>query len=175
MSMKSLFYIPVLLFGCLAVALAMGLALRPSVIPSAVVGHPLPDFTTPELHGQGQFTTSDFKDGRVKLLNVFASWCEPCRAENHLLMALQAQGVVIYALNYKDDKSEADFFLKTLGNPFERIGVDADGRLGIDLGISGVPETFVVDGKGVVLYQHIGVLTEQDIVLFVLPLLRGSQ
>lgn len=174
MPMKSLFYMPALFFVCLVIALATGLALRPGAIPSAVVGHPLPDFTAPELQEQRLLTTADFKDGRVKLLNVFASWCEPCRAENNLLMALQRQGFVIYALNYKDDKSEADFFLKTLGNPFERIGVDADGRLGIDLGVSGVPETFVVDGQGVVLYQHIGALTERDVVLFILPLLRRN-
>ncbi|HXV74373.1 MAG TPA: DsbE family thiol:disulfide interchange protein [Sphingomonadales bacterium] len=173
--MKPLYYLPILLFAGLAAALAIGLNLKPGEIPSARVGHAAPEFSLPELFGEGAYSTADLQDGRIKLLNVFASWCEPCRAENALFLALQAQGVIIHALDYKDDPKEAGLFLKGLGNPFERIGVDADGRTGIDFGISGVPETFVIDGEGIILYQHIGPLSEEDVALRILPLLRGRR
>lgn len=173
--MRPLFYVPVLLFAAVAAALAFGLTLKPGEIPSGLVGKPAPEFSLPELYGSGTFSTADLTDGRMKLLNIFASWCVPCRGENALFLALQKEGVVIYALDYKDDPREADLFLKGLGNPFERIGADAEGRVGIDFGISGVPETFVIDGEGNIVYQHIGPLTERDIVLQILPRLRGSR
>lgn len=173
--MKPLYFLPVLLFAALAAALAIGLTLKPGEIPSGRVSQPAPEFSVPELAGGGSFSTADLRDGRMKLLNIFASWCEPCRGENALFLALQRQGVVIFALDYKDDAREAELFLKGLGNPFERIGVDADGRVGIDFGISGVPETFVIDGDGRIIYQHIGPLSEDDVVTRLLPLLRKGR
>ena len=172
--MKPLYYLPVALFAALAAALAVGLTLKPSEIPSARVGNPAPEFAVAELYGARTFSTADLRDGRPKLLNIFASWCEPCRGENALFLALQKEGVVIFALDYRDDPKEADLFLKGLGNPFERIGVDADGRVGIELGVSGVPETFVIDGAGNILYQHIGPLSEDDLRLSLLPLIGGG-
>ena len=159
--MKPVYFIPVVLFVLLAIALAVGLTLRPSEIPSALVGKTVPAFEVPDLLNEGEtLSAEDLKDGRMKLLNIFGSWCEPCKLEHPILMVLKEDGVPIYALDYKDDPDDAKKFLADLGNPFERIGVD-EGRTGIAFGMTGVPETFVIDHRGRIRYKQVGPITEQ--------------
>ena len=172
--MKPIYFIPVGLFALLAVALAIGLTLNPSRVPSKLVGKPAPEFEIPDLFLEdATLSTADLKDGRMKLLNIFGSWCEPCKLEHPILMVLKQQGVPIYALDHKDDPDDAKQFLENLGNPFERVGVD-EGRTAIAFGMTGVPETFVIDGEGNILYQHIGPLNTDVVRQVILPLLQSE-
>jgi cytochrome c biogenesis protein CcmG, thiol:disulfide interchange protein DsbE len=173
--MKLIHLIPLGLFILISIALGVGLTLSPRTIPSALVGKHLPNFDIPPLlEGGENVYTSTFKNGKVQLINIFASWCVPCRVEHPILMALKERGVAIYGLNYKDTENEGRVFLNELGNPFLEIGVDLDGRVGIDLGLSGVPETFVISGDGVILFQHIGPLTPEIVEKTILPYLDGG-
>ena len=154
-------------FG-LGLALLAGLYLglrKPEghVIASRMVGQPLPEFVAgAALPGQPGMTTADFRDGRPRLLNVFASWCVPCRDEVPVLMRLKAQGVQVDGIAVHDTADALAGFLGTYGNPYGRLGLDGAGRVQMAFGSSGVPETFVVDGHGKILYQHIGVVTDDD-------------
>ncbi|MHA1522999.1 MAG: DsbE family thiol:disulfide interchange protein [Alphaproteobacteria bacterium] len=140
----------------------------PSIIPSPLVGGPAPQFVLPPLEGLRRagtqmpgFESGDLAKGEVTLVNVWASWCVPCRAEHPLLTALAKQGEVkIYGLNYKDKPENALRFLGTLGNPYDRVGTDQKGRTSIDWGVYGIPETFIVDGQGVVRHKIVGQLTQ---------------
>ena len=148
------------LAGALFFALYRGDA---SIIPSALIGRSAPAFDLPALEGAGVpgLATDNIK-GEVSLVNVWASWCAPCRAEHPVLMRMAEEGSVpIYGLAYKDKPENALGFLMDLGNPFARIGMDESGRAGIDWGIYGVPETFVVDAEGIIRYKHIGPLTPE--------------
>lgn len=174
--MKPLHIIPAALFAMIGLVFAVGLGLRPSEIPSAMVGKAVIPFELPPLYPTGAGLSSEtLKDGKIKLVNIFASWCAPCRVEHPFLMELKRQGVTIHAIDYKDTEPEARLFLAELGSPFERIGKDRDGRVAIDWGVSGVPETFVVNGEGRILYQHIGPLTRQIVEQEIAPLLRGQK
>lgn len=134
------------------------------VIASRMVGQPLPEFITPAaLPPQPGAVTSDFRDGKPRLLNIFASWCVPCVEEIPMLLRLQAIGVEVNGIAIHDSSAELARFLAANGNPYTRIGLDEDGRAQIAFGSAGVPETFVVDGKGTIVYQHIGIITEADI------------
>ena len=133
-------------------------------IASQMVGQQLPRFTTVQaLPGVAAPSSSDFADGKPRLINVFASWCVPCVAEMPVLQRLQAQGVEINGVAIHDTPEEVSAFLARNGNPFARIGMDDGGRAGLAFGSSGVPETFVVDGKGRIVYQHMRALTEEDV------------
>jgi len=151
----------------------------PSRLPSAMIGKPVPDFTLPPLDAlttdAGPVQSFDPKDlaaGKPTIVNVFASWCVPCQEEHPVLMALAKRpGVRLYGINYKDDAASARRFLGRHGNPFERVGVDRSGRVGIDFGVYGVPETYVIAGDGKIAYRHVGPLTEQDVTQKLLPLL----
>ncbi len=129
----------------------------PRVIPSALIDKPVPEFELPAL-GEDipGFSSADLAEGRVVLVNVFASWCAPCRVEHPFLSALAADGVPVYGIAYKDAPEDTRAFLAELGNPYERIGVDRDGRVGIDLGVYGVPETYVISGDGRIRHKHVG-------------------
>ena len=173
--MKPIFAIPLLLFAMIVLSLMVGLSLRPSEIPSALVGSAIPEFSLPPLEPTERgLSSASLKDGRMKLVNVFASWCGPCRIEHPLLMELQRQGVTIHGLNYKDIEEDARRFLAELQSPYVIVGKDRDGRVGIDWGVSGVPETFVIDGEGRILYQHIGPLSREAIEQEIAPLLKGG-
>ena len=140
----------------------------PSKIPSALIGKPAPQL---ELQGLGEtpgFGPAELANGRVKIVNFFASWCAPCRIEHPLLTALKGEAD-LYGVNQKDKTANALGFLDELGNPYDRIGVDPDGRAAIEWGVYGVPETFVVDGKGVIVWKHVGPLEPDDIRKGVLP------
>jgi len=141
----------------------------PAALPSALVGRAAPQTTLPPLEGLlangapvAGFSTADLATGQVTLVNVFASWCAPCRQEHPVLMRLREQGVRILGLNYKDTAENARRFLGGLGNPYERVGVDANGRVGVEWGVYGVPETFVVTRDGRVAFKFVGPLTMES-------------
>ncbi len=166
------FILPVATFAALAAALGVGLTLNPREIPSALIQKPVPQFTLPPLEAQGEgLKTADLASGKPQIVNVFASWCVPCRVEHPMLMDLARRGVVVNGINYKDDPGTAGAWLKQDGNPFARIGADRQGRVAIDFGVYGVPETFVVTGDGRIAYKHVGPLTEDAIKDKILPLL----
>ncbi len=170
------FIIPLLLFIILAVFLALGLNLNPGEIPSPFINKPAPNFSAPKLQAPEQkLMPADLK-GKVWLFNVWASWCVSCRAEHPILNQLaQQQAVVIVGLNYKDDPNDAQKWLDTLGNPYNVSIMDQDGRIGIDYGVYGVPETFVIDKKGVIRYKHTGPVTAEDVQQIFLPLIAKLQ
>jgi len=153
----------------------------PSRLPSALVGKEVPDFTLPPVDGLLEkevpvsgFAASDLKTGAPTLVNVFASWCVPCHEEHPALMELAKQpGIRLYGINYKDDPASARRFLGRFGNPFARVGADASGRVAIDFGVYGVPETYVIGGDGKIAYRHVGPLTEDVIKEKLLLLLQA--
>ncbi|MBI1403156.1 MAG: redoxin family protein [Porphyrobacter sp.] len=134
------------------------------IIPSTLVGKPLPEFDTPAaLPGRGGVASADFTDGKPRLLNVFASWCVPCVQEVGVLARLRERGVDITGIAIHDSTTEVADFLARNGDPYGAIGLDNEGRTQVAFGSTGVPETFVIDGTGRILYQHIGVVTDADI------------
>lgn len=171
--LKLKYLLPLLLFIVLAVFLAIGLRLNPKDIPSPLIGKPAPAFSLPVLADPGRnLGVADMK-GRVWLLNVWASWCVSCRQEHPLLLELAKRKIAaIIGLNYKDEADAASNWLQRLGNPYDASVMDADGRIGIDYGVYGVPETFVVDKAGVVRYKHTGPIEPGDIESIFLPLLQ---
>ncbi|KGE03414.1 DsbE family thiol:disulfide interchange protein [Pseudohaliea rubra] len=153
-------FIPLALFGVLALLLARGLQLDPKELPSALIDRPLPNFSLPALES-GDMLTNATVTGEVALFNVWATWCITCRVEHPYLEKLAAAGVPIYGINYKDDSSAARRWLAELGNPYRANIVDAEGTLGLDLGVYGAPETYLVDGAGIVRYRHVGEVNDR--------------
>lgn len=172
MSLK--YMLPLLLFGGIALALAVGLNLNPREIPSALIGKQVPEFELPPVEGRLLgLADEDLKIGEVTLVNVWASWCVPCRAEHPILMQIQEEELVtIHGLNYKDQPDQANIFLDELGDPYVRTGDDRNGRVGIDWGVYGVPETFIIDGEGRILLKHIGPMDAHDLETKIKPLLK---
>ena len=132
-------------------------------LPSALIDKPVPEFQLDGLGDVPGLSTADLKGGGVKLVNIWASWCKPCRHEHPWIEALAEEGITVHGINYKDEPANARSFLDELGNPYTRIGVDRRGRVGIDWGVYGVPETFVVDDAGRIVYKHIGPIQAGDI------------
>jgi len=175
--MKSLrFVIPLAVFLALAGFFAAGLYHDPREIPSPLIDKPAPGFRLAQLHeGDKTFTPADLR-GKVWLLNVWASWCVTCRVEHPLLVALARQRVVpIVGLDYKDTRADGLKWLATRGNPYDLSVCDDDGRVGIDYGVYGVPETFVIDRDGVIRYKQIGAITPESLDKTILPLVRKLQ
>ena len=168
--------IPLALFVVLLGFLLVGLGLNPREVPSPLVGKPAPDFKLARLHQPELLLgTTDLK-GQVWLLNVWASWCVSCRVEHPLLVELsKAKLVPLVGLNYKDKPDEGIAWLEQHGNPYDVSVIDRDGRVGIDWGVYGVPETFVVDKIGVIRYKHIGPVDAAAIEKKILPLVRALQ
>ncbi|MEI8395325.1 MAG: DsbE family thiol:disulfide interchange protein [Rhodospirillaceae bacterium] len=174
--MRKLFYLfPLLIFGALTIWFAIGLGRDPHMIPSALIDKPVPKFELPPLPGFDHgLSTADLATGEPQLLNVFASWCPPCRAEQPVLMRLAANRVVtLRGLNYKDKPDDAVAWLKSFGNPFKSIGTDPNNRVAIDFGVYGAPETFLIDGRGRIRYKHVGPITPEDVERTLLPLIRS--
>lgn len=169
-------FLPIGLFMALAVALFVGLGKDPSVISSPMMGKPVPTFDLPPIDNASPgFGDADLKAGGISLVNVFASWCAPCRQEHPQLMELAARGdVALYGINYKDDPANARSFLDTLGDPYVGVGADPRGRVSIDWGVYGVPETYVINGKGEILYKHVGAILPRDLERKILPLIVGA-
>ena len=167
------FLLPLGILVVLVGFLAAGLTLNPREVPSPLIGKPAPAFELPILHQPDKrFAPSDMR-GKVWLLNVWASWCVSCRDEHPVLVELSKRGVMpILGLNYKDKGDEATAWLKQFGDPYSLSVVDADGRIGIDYGVYGVPETYLIDAEGVIRYKQIGPLTKAILEEKVLPLAR---
>jgi cytochrome c biogenesis protein CcmG/thiol:disulfide interchange protein DsbE len=169
-------FLPLVVFAVLALLLGVGLTLKPREVPSPFIGKPAPAFALPSLKEPGTTISPVAFAGKPWLLNVWASWCAPCREEHPLLVAIAREsGVVLVGMNYKDDPRAADEWLRRLGDPYRAIVVDRDGRAGIDWGVYGVPETFVIDAAGIVRHKHIGPLTQEAWTRDVQPLLRKLQ
>lgn len=165
-------YLPAILFIALLGVLAVGLTLKPRELPSPLVGKATPDFRLPLLDAPERMMTPADMRGQVWLLNVWASWCGACREEHPVLLQLSRMSTVpLYGLDYKDDPLDGAAWLARHGNPYRASLVDVDGRAGMDYGVYGVPETFVIDRNGVVRHKHVGVLTEQIVRDELLPLL----
>lgn len=170
---RALFVIPLLLFVALAGYLGYGLTRDSRIIPSTLIDKPAPEFDLPPLLPGGQgLKTADLK-GQVSLVNVFASWCVPCRAE-HPIWAKVAKDekLPIYGINWKDKREQARAWIEELGNPYARIGFDPDNEAGIEWGIYGVPETYVIDRDGRVRFKYVGPVFEETLKDTILPLVR---
>jgi cytochrome c biogenesis protein CcmG/thiol:disulfide interchange protein DsbE len=170
------FLIPLLVFLGLAVVLAVGLNRDPTLVPSPLVGKPAPEFDLPNLlEPGGRLRIEDFK-GHVSLVNVWASWCAACRDEHLFFLELARRNVVpIYGLNYKDTDLDARKWLDRYGNPYTAVAVDQAGKTGIDWGVYGVPETFILDRNGVIRHKVVGPVNETLLQEEVLPLIRQLQ
>lgn len=167
---------PLAIFAVIAVFLGIGLTLNPREIPSPLIGKPVPEFRLEPVKGRTLGLASNDLRGEVSIVNVFASWCTACRDEHPLWMQLRSEGSVpLHGLNYKDRPADAARWLDELGDPYTRTGADLNGRVGIDWGVYGVPETFVVDKRGVIRHKVIGAVTRKTLDEKVLPLVRSLQ
>ncbi len=154
-------FIPLAIFAVLAVLFWRGLSLDPTAMPSSRVGDPMPAFNLPTVRDASAEVTQDTLKGEVSLVNVWATWCAACRIEHPFLVRLAEQGMPIYGVNYKDDVEEAKRWLAELHDPYRLSVVDQDGRLGVDLGVFGAPETYVVDKQGVIRHRHVGIIDQR--------------
>ena len=156
------FAVPIVVFLLLVVVLAIGLTKDPRRLPSPYIGKPAPEFELPSLTDPGKLVGSASYAGQVALLNVWATWCPGCRQEHGFLLELAAEGTVpIYGLNWRDKRPDALRWLEALGDPYVDSAFDEDGRVGIDWGVYGAPETFLIDQQGVVVHKHIAPLTRE--------------
>jgi len=170
---KARYLIPLGIFLALVILLGVGLTLDPREVPSPFIGKPAPAFELPKLHNPTATISAAEMKGKVWLLNVWASWCVSCRAEHKVINKLSRMKLVpVVGLNYKDDPEDARRWLAALGNPYIASAMDREGRVGIDWGVYGVPETFVIDKKGIIRYKHIGPVTDQSLKEKILPLVR---
>ncbi len=182
MPSRTIFLVPLSVFLVMAVYFALGLTKDPKILPSALIDQAVPEFSLPPIedgksgpgggYGKG-LSTADLKGNGVSVVNVFASWCVPCRAEHPFITKLVEMKVArVYGLNYKDNPQNALHWLKELGDPYFAIGADRSGRVGIDWGVYGVPETFVIDNAGKIRYKHVGPLNQEMLDDVILPAIR---
>ncbi|MFV0477373.1 MAG: DsbE family thiol:disulfide interchange protein [Parahaliea sp.] len=165
-------FLPLILFVVLALFLYRGLSMDPRELPSALIDKPFPVFALSSL-ADGNILRRDTLTGEVSLVNVWATWCVSCRVEHPYLEKLAAEGGVrIVGINYKDDENLARRWLQQLGNPYALILSDTEGKLGLDLGVYGAPETYLVDAQGVIRYRHVGVIDEKIWTTVLAPLYR---
>ena len=167
------YLLPIILFLVLCGFLFIGLYKDPSEVPSPLIGKSVPMFSLPKLQdSSAHFSHKDFF-GKVSVLNVWATWCFACKQEHAILLELANKKVApIYGLNYKDEVTKAKLYLREFGNPFDANAFDKAGRVAIDWGVYGAPETFVIDRKGIIRYKHIGPLTHEDLENIILPLIE---
>jgi len=171
--MKLRYLVPLILFAALTAFLAVGLSRDPHEVPSPLVGKPAPAFDLPQVATPGERFSPASMKGRVWLLNVWASWCTACREEHPLLMEFsKTHAVPLIGLNYKDQPADALKLLARAGNPYQLSALDLDGRVGIDWGVYGVPETFLIDKNGVIRHKQIGPITEEALRETILPLIE---
>jgi len=166
------FVLPIVILLALVGLFAVGLQKDPRLVPSPLINKPAPVFSLPNLADPSFKSTPEQWRGRTVLVNFFASWCAGCQVEHPLMMQLAEQGVEIVGIAYKDDALDAQRWLARHGNPYRSVLMDLNGQVGIDWGVYGVPESFVVDGKGLILYKQIGPLTEGDWQAKVRPLME---
>lgn len=159
---KLVLFIPLVLFIGLGILLWRGLSIDPTELPSARLNQPFPAFSLPALQNPQRTLTADDLKGKPLLVNVWATWCITCKEEHPFLDQLKSRGVTIVGLNYKDDAQKARSWLERYGNPYQEVIFDKQGTLGLDLGVYGAPETYLLDAKGVVRYRHVGALDEKS-------------
>ena len=165
--------LPLAAFAVLVVFLAIGLTRNPREVPSPLVGKPAPHFELPLLHAPEKTFSPKEMLGKVWMLNVWASWCVSCRHEHPVLMELaRSRALPIYGLNYKDGRDDGIAWLKRYGDPYQLSAYDFAGRVGIDYGVYGVPESYVIDRRGVIRYKQIGIVTPEVLKAKILPLVR---
>lgn len=172
-----LLVLPLAALVALIAVFALNINRDPSFVRSVLIDKPAPEFSLPAVEGLGVpgFDTAALK-GQVTVVNVFASWCVPCRDEHPIITALKARtGVKLYGINQKDAPENAKAFLAELGNPYDAIGADADGRVSIDWGVYGVPETFVVDANGIIVFKYVGPMSQQNVEEEVLPAIEKAR
>jgi cytochrome c biogenesis protein CcmG/thiol:disulfide interchange protein DsbE len=175
---RALYILPIMALAVLAYVFMRSLnGPPPDQLPSVLIDKPAPTVSLPALDAQTKaFTSADLKSGHVSIVNMFASWCVPCRAEAPGLQEIaRQQGVTLYGIVYKDTPDKARGFLSDVGNPFARIDIDADGHAGIDWGITGVPETFVIDGKGIVRLRYAGPAIGDALTGTILPAIEQAK
>jgi cytochrome c biogenesis protein CcmG/thiol:disulfide interchange protein DsbE len=176
--------VPLIIFIALAIMFAFALRSGdPSKVPSALISKPAPDIAlgpVPGIRREGAqvpgFSRADLMDGKVSVVNIWASWCGPCRLEHEFLVELRdlRPGANLFGINYKDSPDAARRFLRQLGNPFDAVGEDRRGRAGVEWGVTGVPETFVVDGDGTIIYKLVGPITADNLREELLPAIDGA-
>jgi cytochrome c biogenesis protein CcmG, thiol:disulfide interchange protein DsbE len=170
------FILPLVIFLALVGFLYVGLGLNPHEVPSPLIGKSAPAFNLPQLHDPKKHFSPEEMKGKVWLLNVWASWCESCKDEHPILVTLaQQHAVPIYGLDYKDRRADAEAWLHDAGNPYVLVASDTDGRVGINYGVYGVPETYVIDKHGVIRYKQIGPVTLDSLRDTILPLVRDLE
>ena len=170
------FLIPLVAFLVMAIFLFVGLSLNPRQVPSPLIDKPAPEFTMQQLHNSEMELASKDNLGKVWLLNVWASWCVACRDEHPLLVQVANAGIVpVYGLNYKDERDTAIQWLRRFGDPYTVSVVDPEGRVGIDYGVYGVPETYVIDKQGIIRHKQIGPVTVKSLQETILPLVKELQ
>lgn len=175
MSNRLIFLLPVVGFLAIAgvIAYFMLSGKDAKIIPSALIDQPVPEFSLPSIDGATDALTAAHFKGQVSILNVFASWCLPCRVEHPQIRRLaKVPGIVVYGLNYKDKPDRAKAWLKELGDPYDRVGADSNGRAAIEWGVYGVPETFIVDREGRIRYKHVGPIMPRDLEETILPIIE---
>lgn len=154
--------VPAVIFAILVVFFWTGLSLNPSEVPSPLIGKPVPGFSLPALGESSPEFSSARLSGQVSLFNVWATWCVGCRQEHDMLLAIARENLVpVFGLNYKDERDKALRWLQELGDPYVANGFDQEGRVAIDWGVYGAPETFVIDAGGIIRYKHLGPITPQ--------------
>ena len=167
------YLLPLGIFLVLVLLLGVGLSLDPREVPSPLIGKPAPQFQLPQLHDPGKTFSPKELRGKVWMLNVWASWCTACREEHPVLADFAKSGLVpVFGLNYKDTRDDAIAWLKRFGDPYRISLVDTDGRVGIDYGVYGVPETYVIDKQGVIRYKRIGPVTPDILQSKIVPLIQ---
>ena len=175
MSNRLVYLVPLSVFLVMAVYFAVGLTKDPKILPSALIDKPVPEFSLPPIEGgPGKgFSSADLRAGGVSVVNVFASWCGPCRTEHPFITRLAELKVAkVYGLNFKDNPKSALRWLRELGDPYAAHGADTDGRVSIDWGVYGIPETFIVDGQGTIRYKHVGPINEDILEDVILPVIE---
>lgn len=176
MTLRPMVVLPPLIFAALAVLFYWGMGRDdPNALPSTREGGPVPELTLTEFGGEAPFTREDLASGEVVLVNFWASWCGPCRAEHPQLVAMADEGIPIYGVNYKDEPAKAQGFLDELGNPYARLAADPSGRTGLDWGLYGVPETFVIAGDGTVIKRFAGPITDGILEVIIRPAIAEAE
>jgi cytochrome c biogenesis protein CcmG/thiol:disulfide interchange protein DsbE len=174
--MRLKYFLPLLLFVAVAAALGVGLTLNPSQVLPNVAGKEVPQFDLPPIQGRTeQLTSADLRQGKITLVNIFASWCAPCHIEHPFLMELKEKyGLQIYGIDNKDQPADIRRFLDTRGDPYAKVGADRDGRVSIDWGASKYPENYIIDGTGKILQVIDGPITSREITEIILPILKKA-